>query len=94
MAKEAVPNLGMATVYRTLNHMLEDGVLKIVDIPGQSSRYEKAGKEHHHHFHCTSCNRVFDLQAPPLPSDIEIPEGYVVKSHDITLSGTCSDCGE
>ena len=94
LAKQDVPNLGMATVYRTLNQMVEDGSLHVVELPGQSSRYEPSDKHHHHHFHCTSCNKVIDLDGCLLKEDLNLPEGFVVKNHSITLSGRCPDCGE
>jgi len=92
-ARAAVPNLGMATVYRTLNHKVEDGSLQVVDLPGQSSRYEPSRKSHHHHFHCTDCDKVFDVDGCLLKEDLNLPQGFEVKEHDITLTGRCPDCG-
>lgn len=94
LAREEVPKLGMATVYRALNHMVDEGKLRSVDLPGQPSRYEQADLAHHHHFHCLECDRVFDLQGCLLRKDPDLPEGFVVKSHDITLNGVCADCAE
>ncbi len=93
LARDDVPNLGMATVYRTLNYMIEDQILQVVDLPGQCSRYELADKKHHHHFHCLDCDKVFDLEGCLLKEDLNLPEGFVVKEHDITLTGRCPDCG-
>ncbi|MEO0477387.1 MAG: transcriptional repressor, partial [Planctomycetota bacterium] len=55
-----VESLGLATVYRTLKLGVEEGWLKPVDLPNSPTRYEMAGKKHHHHFECRSCHRVFD----------------------------------
>jgi len=94
IAKQQVPRLGMATVYRALNELVAEGELRTVDLPGRVSRYEKADLGHHHHFHCTDCDRVYDLEGCMLKSDLELPEGFKVDHHDITLSGTCPDCRE
>ena len=51
-AKRSVDDLSIATVYRNLKIMVEEGWLIAVLIPGESPRYEVAGKEHHHHFLC------------------------------------------
>lgn len=91
-AQEEVPRLGIATVYRALNDMVEEGVLRSVDLPGQPSRYEKADLDHHHHFHCQGCDRVFDLEGCLLKKDIHLPGGFILKSHDITLNGLCPEC--
>jgi Fur family ferric uptake transcriptional regulator len=93
LAQTEIPNIGMATVYRALNHMVSEGILRVVDLPGQTSRYEHANLHHHHHFHCTECDKVFDLQGCLLRKEMDLPDGFDVKHHDITLTGTCPDCG-
>ncbi|MDF3127855.1 transcriptional repressor [Kiritimatiellaeota bacterium B1221] len=92
MAREYVPNLGMATVYRAVNEMVKEGALHPVELPGQSPRYEKSGLHHHHHFHCHVCDRVYDVDGCFLKPDIQLPSGFKVEDHDITLSGRCPDC--
>ena len=49
-AKAEVPSLGIATVYRNIKTLLENGTLQPVELPGAAQRYEIAGKHHHHHF--------------------------------------------
>lgn len=92
IAKAEVPNLGIATVYRALNDLVEEGSLRVVEIPGQSARYEKANLGHHHHFHCDDCDKVFDLEGCFLKHDLELPEGFEMTQHDITIKGHCPDC--
>lgn len=93
IARREVVNLGIATVYRALNDMVADKILRTVELPGLAPRYEKAGLKHHHHFHCNRCDKVFDLDGCLLRSDLNLPEGFHVTGHDITLSGTCPRCG-
>ena len=50
IALKTVPSLGIATVYRTLKSLLEEGSIKLVELPGQPLHYEEAHKGHHHHF--------------------------------------------
>lgn len=52
------PGLGIATVYRTIKLLLNEGWLSTVRLPGESPRYEIAGKPHHHHFYCNACGRL------------------------------------
>ena len=52
-AREHAPGLGIATVYRTIKRLLDDGFLSQVELPGEAPRYEMAGKGHHHHFRCS-----------------------------------------
>lgn len=91
-AKDQVEGLGMATVYRTLKSLVEDRSVVAVDIPGEPPRYEPAGKAHHHHFHCTACERVFEVEG--CPGDLEhlTPKGFALEGHELTLYGRCAAC--
>jgi Fur family ferric uptake transcriptional regulator len=89
-----VPGLGMATVYRTLNAFLEEGVAVAVPIPGEAPRYEsrKAASLHHHHFHCGACGKVFDVPGCPQGLEALTPPGFTITGHEILLHGQCSAC--
>lgn len=91
-AHALVPGLGLATVYRNLKSLVEDGVLTPVDFPAQGTRYELAHRPHHHHFQCLHCQRVFDVHGCPGDLRSLAPEGFEVESHEINLYGRCSDC--
>lgn len=91
-AQAAVPGMGIATVYRNLKQLAEDGELRTVLLPGENPRYEVAGHGHHHHFQCRSCGRVFDVHACPGNLARLAPEGFTVEDHDLTLYGQCRDC--
>ena len=83
----------MATVYRNIRALLDDGWLHQIDLPGEAARYEIAGQPHHHHFRCDRCRRVFDVPCPGAPPVDGVPTGFVVTSHDVLLQGRCADCG-
>ncbi|MBV7430780.1 transcriptional repressor [Acidovorax sp. sif1233] len=91
-ARADIPSLGVATVYRNLRALMEDGTIEPVTLPGSSARYEMAGQDHHHHFLCRVCHRVFDIHACPGGFAHLAPPGFTVDGHDITLYGQCSDC--
>lgn len=92
LAQEKVPTLGIATVYRAVSSLVDEGVLRAVEIPGQSPRYEMAGLAHHHHFCCMDCGQVFDLQGCPMKPSYILPKGFKVESHEVTLFGQCPEC--
>ena len=91
-AKQDVPGLGIATVYRNLKVLVEDGQLQPVHLPGENPRFELVGHQHHHHFQCRQCQRVFDVHACPGDLARMAPQGFTVEDHDLTLYGRCSDC--
>jgi Fur family transcriptional regulator, ferric uptake regulator len=91
-ARQAVPGLGIATVYRNLKALVDEGELRPVMLPGENPRFEIVGPHHHHHFQCRSCQRVFDVHACPGDLSAIAPRGFTVEDHDLTLYGRCSDC--
>ena len=91
-ARSRVPRLGIATVYRNIRALLEEGWLVEVPLPGAPNRYEIAGKHHHHHFRCRVCDRVYEVDACPPDLRALIPQGFRLEDHDITLIGRCASC--
>ena len=91
-AQEAVPGMGIATVYRNLKEMTGADEVQTVDLPGEPSRYEVAHKGHHHHFHCRECDRVFEVDSCPGNMKKLAPRGFRVDDHEITLYGLCATC--
>jgi Fur family ferric uptake transcriptional regulator len=92
-AQADLPGLGVATVYRTLKLLTEQGRIHPVTLDGET-RYEPAGRGHHHHFSCTGCGRVFTLHTCPvaLPRGTVYPGGFIVEAHEVTLYGQCPGC--
>jgi Fur family ferric uptake transcriptional regulator len=92
LAQQALPRMGIATVYRAANELEAEGWLKRVELPGEPVRYELADLDHHHHFHCTQCRRVFDVEGCGLDHDADVPAGFTVDHHEVILYGTCPAC--
>lgn len=91
-AQASKPGLGIATVYRTIKLLLDDGWLTTVRLSGQPPRYEMAGKPHHHHFYCSQCGRVFEIPGNDHALENALPAGFVLESHDLVLYGRCAPC--
>lgn len=91
-SKRRVRSLGLATVYRNLNAMVEEGSLVEVELPGESPRYELSGKHHHHHFVCDTCNRAFEVDACPGNMAGLVPKGFEMTRHEVVLYGACAEC--
>lgn len=89
----AVPGIGAATVYRAVKTGLAAGWLSEVHLPGErSTAYELAGKDHHHHFECRGCGKVYDVQGCPGHLSRLIPPGFVMEDHELVLYGRCKVC--
>ncbi len=92
MARAILPSLGIATVYRTLNALIEENWLQQVDIPGGASYYERTGKPPHHYFQCEGCSRVYNTACVPGNLEHIVSEGFTVHRHDMFLYGVCPAC--
>ena len=93
-AKPHAKGLGIATVYRAINALVRDQWLVPVELPGEPPRYELAKKLHHHHFHCRSCGRVYDIKGCPGDFKSLTPPGYQVEDHEVVLYGRCPVCAK
>jgi len=91
-SRAEVESLGLATVYRNLKMLLDEGSIQLVNLPGDGPRYEASAHAHHHHFQCQACGRVFDVHECPGDLTGMAPPGFTVERHEITLYGRCSDC--
>jgi Fur family ferric uptake transcriptional regulator len=92
LALKDAPSIGLATVYRSLKSLAEDGRVVSVEIPGQPPRYERANKGHHHHFLCRSCDGVFELDKCLEGIKTIAPRRFRVDDHEIILYGACESC--
>ncbi|MEI2719116.1 MAG: transcriptional repressor [Gemmatimonadales bacterium] len=92
LARAEVGRLGIATIYRNIRAMLDEGWLVTVELPGEVPRYELHGKPHHHHFHCRRCDRVFEVPGCVATLPAMVPEGFALETHEIVLYGRCPEC--
>lgn len=88
----ALRGLGIATVYRTINALVQSGWLNAVELPGDSPRYERSGSGHHHHFQCRGCSGVFEVRGCPGDLKSLIPAGFLLEGHEVVLYGRCGTC--
>lgn len=94
-ARRETASLGLATVYRNLARLADRGQVVAVHLPDDTTRYEPAGRGHHHHFICSDCEGVFELEADCPVSTLEgvvLPGGFKVEDHALTLYGRCARC--
>ncbi|HEX8740544.1 MAG TPA: transcriptional repressor [Casimicrobiaceae bacterium] len=91
-ARGRIPGIGIATVYRSVKALVETGAVRTVTLPGETRRYEASAAQHHHHFQCTDCRRVYDVAGCPRALERLAPPGFVVHDHSLTLYGRCPEC--
>ena len=92
--QEELPGLGIATVYRAVKSLVDEGWITTVDLPGEPSRYELAKMPHHHHFHCKTCGKVYDIEGCNHDVAHMVPKEFDVESHEIVFYGRCPPCAK
>ncbi len=88
-AQNEVPGLGLATVYRTLKAMVADGLVQVIELPGEAPRFE-IQTAHHDHFRCLACGEIFELSCPGIAA--ALPPGFEIADHQLVLYGKCPEC--
>jgi Fe2+ or Zn2+ uptake regulation protein len=91
---DALPDLHPATVYRTLDVLVAEGLARRSEI-GRRTVYEVAAEHRHHHVVCTSCGRVTHLHDDVLEgalARIASASGYALADDELTFRGTCPAC--
>lgn len=92
--RERVPTISLDTVYRTLGALAGLGLVLRVDAAGGPARYD-ANISRHHHFVCTRCGLVRDLESVGLDT-LALPEGVpvpgTIESVEVQFKGVCAQC--
>ena len=90
-----LPQVGRATVYRSLNLLVEAGILCRVLLEDGSMHYQLSYRGHHHHLICTDCGLSQDL----LGCDIEgmlkekaAQHHFLTDGHRLEVYGRCQEC--
>jgi Fur family ferric uptake transcriptional regulator len=91
-ARQGVDSLNQSTVYRNLKLLVEKGWLCKISHPVLGTLYERTNKDHHHHFHCRSCNKVYELPGCALKEKEATPQGFMTETHEVFLFGVCAAC--
>lgn len=90
------PEIGIATVYRTLKLLTDCGLAKEVHFAEKGVRYEHLyGHTHHDHLVCTKCNTVIEVVDPEierLQESLAKRNNFKVEAHRMEIYGLCSKC--
>lgn len=92
--KMEIPNISLGTVYRNLNQLVDNNLIRKIVMPQSGDRFDKT-LETHYHFLCINCNEVTDIKIEKqvnLNKKIEKDFGHNVYYHDIVFIGKCNDC--
>jgi Fur family ferric uptake transcriptional regulator len=96
--KKTCPEIGLATVYRTMILFEEAGMLNRHNFDDGRNRYELNNPEedhHHHHLVCIKCGSVTEVEEDLLDlleEKIEKQHQFEIVDHKVKFTGYCKDC--
>jgi Fur family ferric uptake transcriptional regulator len=94
MVRAAVPKVSLGTVYRNLDLLVREGLVRTVATAGEPRRYDSV-LEDHHHIRCEVCGRLDDVElgdGQRLEELIADDRGYEVHGYTLHFIGTCGEC--
>lgn len=98
IVRQQANDIGLATVYRTLELLSELEILQKIDFGDGRSRYEineTNSPHHHHHLICLTCGRVIEF-ADDLMEDLENiiakNSNFSIVDHQVKFYGYCQEC--
>lgn len=90
------PNIGYATVYRTLKLFAESGIAREIQFGDGQTRYEHINEgEHHDHLVCTRCGTIIEFEneaIEKLQDEVASRNDFLIETHKLELYGICSKC--
>jgi len=98
LVKDKAPEIGLATVYRTLELLSELHVVEKINFGDGVARYDlrtDSNKHHHHHLICVQCGAMDEIREDwlgPLEERLEKEFNFTVLDHRLDFQGICHRC--
>ena len=89
--KENGVKVSLASVYRVLGSLADDGEIKRISIPGHADVFDKTLQEHQHMV-CSVCGRVKDINVVNFRKLLEESAGTKIQSYDLNVRYVCEGC--
>ncbi|MHA3020827.1 Fur family transcriptional regulator [Mycobacterium sp. BMJ-28] len=88
-------NIGLTTVYRTLQAMATSGLVDTLRTDTGESVYRRCSAHHHHHLVCRACGSTVEVEggaAEEWAEQVAAEHGFTDVSHTIEIFGVCGSC--
>lgn len=92
--KPLLPSLNLSTVYRTMEYLVNEGLISVSDVGTGTPVYESVTHEHHH-IVCQKCGQIILVEnddVRPFFEQMRIKTGFDIVTNHLILFGICSAC--
>jgi len=89
------PQIGRATVFRTVEALVEAGVARRFELANHVYGYAACQPGHHHHLACGRCGRVEEIDEAyvrPVAQQLAHDTGFVIDDARLDFYGRCASC--
>jgi Fe2+ or Zn2+ uptake regulation protein len=93
--RRVLPTVSHATVYRNVQELVREGLIRTLDMAGAAVQFE-VNPDEHHHFVCRKCGQVWDVYLSSV--DVRVNrrrtriDGFQVDRREVQLHGLCAAC--
>lgn len=86
-----IPTLSKTTVYNTLSTLIKAGLVKLITIEDNETRYDIVTKNHGH-FKCEYCGTIYDFEINIDSFDSKDLNGFKINDKNVYFKGICPKC--
>jgi Fur family transcriptional regulator, ferric uptake regulator len=93
--RRAGEDVGLTTVYRTLQLMVDAEQLDAIRTDDGETAYRRCSTGHHHHLVCRGCGRTVEVEGPAIErwtDQVAAEHGFTAVEHQLEIFGVCADC--
>jgi Fur family ferric uptake transcriptional regulator len=94
--RRRLPRVSLATVYRNLEWLSEQGLARKIEVGGRQKRFD-GDISKHYHVRCEKCGMVADIEMDTLDNledRISQPCGFIITGHRLEFTGLCAACSD
>lgn len=88
---EEVPTLSKTTVYNTLNSLTEAGLVRVINIEDNETRYD-INIDNHGHFKCECCKAIYDFNIDIDSFESNELRDFTINDKNVYFKGVCPQC--
>jgi Fur family ferric uptake transcriptional regulator len=95
LLRERGASVGLTTVYRTLQLLLDADEVDTMRLPSGEQLFRRCGQSHHHHLVCRGCGTTVEVEGPAVErwaDRIAAEHGFTDVSHTLEIFGSCPRC--
>jgi Fur family ferric uptake transcriptional regulator len=95
LLRERGDAVGLATVYRALQALADDGLVDVLRTDVGEAAYRRCSPVHHHHLVCRSCGTTVEVADAPVErwaARVAAEHGFAEVEHQVEVFGTCRAC--